>query len=299
MKSTVSIFHNDDVEKAVHGALDQIDGLSELFIGKHVAIKPNDTWASAEDLTPCTQADTVRAVIRFVKGYFPKKITVSGGAGAAETEDVFRLLGIDKVVREEGVEFLDHNRPPFITVNLDYGPQKKVVINEHILGYDTLISLAQHKVHDIATVTLTMKNIAMSYSAADYYGHPRSKRLKEHYFFKDMQSLIAGMCKRFPIDLGIIVGHPAMTGRGPIGGKTFETGLVIASKDFVAADYIGARMLGFEKVAHIQKAESLGLGNASMASIEIAGVPYEEAKRIFDERSMIADEALYRRRRMP
>lgn len=284
MKSRVSIFNSLDTETAITGALDKLEGLSELFVGRHVAVKPNETWASADDLTACTQADTVRALIRYIKGYYPKKITVSGGSGAGETAEVFKLLGIDTVIIDEGVEFFDHNRPPFKPVRLHYGPQDEVMVNERIFDYDTVISLAQHKVHHIAEVTLAMKNIAMSFPAGDYYGHPRSKRLHAHRFFEDMHGFIAGMCQRFRPALSIIAGHPAMTGTGPIGGHTFESGLIIASKDFVAADSVGAFILGREKVSHIQQAESLGLGTADLHGMEITGVPLNEAARIFNER---------------
>ena len=36
--------------------------------------------------------------------------------------------------------------------------------------------LRQLKLHETATVTLALKNIAMSYPAAGYYGNPRSKK---------------------------------------------------------------------------------------------------------------------------
>jgi uncharacterized protein (DUF362 family) len=149
------------------------------------------------------------------------------------------------------------------------------------LEYETIISLAQHKVHYEATVSLTMKNIAMSFPAADYYGHPRGIQQRPNQFYLDMQGFIAGMCQRFPIALGIIVGHPAMTGRGPIGGLTFESELAIASRDCVAADLIGARILGIEHVGHIEKAGKLGLGVSSLENIEISGLSLKEARDLF------------------
>lgn len=284
MKSRVSIAESLVVEKAMRTALDRLDGLSGLFVGRHVAIKPNETWASPEDLTACTQADTLRSLIRYVKGYYPKRITVSGGSGAGETGEVFRLLGIDRVIAEEGVEFFDHNRPPFVRVSLYHGPEKDVMVNGRVLEYDTIISLAQLKVHHIAAVTLTMKNIAMSFPAGDYYGHPRAKGLHAHRFFEDMHGFIAGMCQRFRPALGIIAGHPAMTGTGPIGGHTFESGLVVAGRDFVAVDAVGAAILGHEKVSHIQQAQALGLGAADISSIDMLGVQLDEAIRVFGER---------------
>jgi hypothetical protein len=57
---------------------------------------------------------------------------------------------------------------------------------------------------------LALKNIAMSYPAADYYGHPRGSCRQPNQFFDDMHSFIAAMAKRFPIHLAIAVGHPAL-----------------------------------------------------------------------------------------
>ena len=288
MKSTVSIAYNNLIDEAISSSLRLVPDLKSLFKNRHVAIKPNETWASGKDLTPCTRADTVRAVIRFVKQYGPRTITISGGAGAAETEHVFRLMGIDKVIAEEEVEYFDHNRPPFIAVELDHGPQREVMVNPRVLEYESLISLAQHKVHNSATVTLTMKNIALSYPAADFYGHPREKKMHHHEVFADLQAFIAAMCSRFHIDLGIIVGHPVMVGRGPIGGQTFESGLVIAGRDCVAVDSVGSRLLGFDDVEHIKYADELGLGTASSEDIEFPGLSFNKAVQIFRRKEVEA-----------
>ncbi len=284
MKSRVAVSSEHTPELSIEGACNLLGDISDIFSGKHVAIKPNDTWASPTDLTPCTQPDTLRATIRFIKKFSPSKITVSGGSGAAQTEDVFRYLGLDKVIAEEEVFFFDHNRPPFIPVTLSYGPMREVQVNPYILEYDTLVSLAQLKVHNSAVVTLSMKNIAMSFPAADYYGHPRENYDHPHTIFRDLHSFIVGMCQRFPINLAIIVAHPAMVIRGPIGGKTFEGDLTIISRDFVAADAVGAAILGRSGVSHILEAQKLGLGTADIEKIEVTGCPLELALTHFSEK---------------
>ncbi|HET9394872.1 MAG TPA: DUF362 domain-containing protein, partial [Nitrospiraceae bacterium] len=247
--TVVALTKHADIGRALQEALGLLD-IGSLITGKLVAVKPNETWASAEDRTGVTQPDTLRAVLRHVKQFGPRELVVTGGAGAAETEEVFRIAGLMAVVEEEGAEFFDHNRPPFAQVELDYGeasevrgPQPSVTVNPRVLEYQTLIALNQLKLHETATVTLALKNIAMSFPAADYYGHPRSRQRHRHHFFEDMHSFIAAMAKRFPIDLAITVGHPAMIGTGPLGGHPVETGLVIASKDALAADVVGARLL--------------------------------------------------------
>lgn len=287
----VVITKNDDIERAIAGALEHID-VARLVSGKVVAVKPNETWASKDDATGVTQPDTLRAVLRAVKRFDPKELVVTGGAGAAETNEVFRFAGLDRVVTEERAVFFDHNRPPFVSVALEYGPdaevagpQKSVMVNPRVLEYETLIALNQLKLHETATVTLALKNIAMSYPAADYYGHPRSTRKHENCFFDDMHSFIAAMAKRFHIDLAITVGHPAMIGTGPLGGHAVETGLVIASTDAVAADVVGAQLLGFKPqgVRHLWEAKRLGLGETDTDKMQFPAMSLDQAIEAFTE----------------
>jgi uncharacterized protein (DUF362 family) len=286
MPAAVSITQNlESIELAIEQALAHLD-VERLFRGRLVAVKPNDTWASPADTTGVTQGDTLRGVLRVLRRYEPSHIVVSGGAGAAETDEVFRHSGMMAVVEEEGVEFFDHNRPPFEDVELDYGaspevkgPQRTVKVNPRVLEYDVLVALNQLKVHYTATVTLAMKNIAMSYPAADHYGHPRGSHRRHHHFFDDMHSFIVAMCRRFPIDLAVTVGHPAMIGHGPLGGVPVETGLCLASTDAVAADAVGAALLGFgpQGVRHIWEAQQLGMGETDTDRMRFPALSLKDA----------------------
>jgi len=289
--ATVVITRNEAIERAVADALRHLP-LESLVRGKRVAVKPNETWASAEDTTGVTQPDTLGAVLRQLKPHQPRELIVTGGAGAAETDEVFRIAGLMDVVEQEGATFFDHNRAPFREVELEYapdadvtGPQKSVMVNPRVLEYETLVSLAQLKLHETATVTLSLKNIAMSFPAADYYGHPRSTRKHENHFFDDMHSFIAAMARRFPIQLAIVVGHPAMIGTGPLGGHAVETGLVIAGTDALAADVVGARLLGFrpQAVRHLWEAGRLGLGETDVHRMEFPALSLRQAIESFTE----------------
>ena len=290
--TTVAITQNrEDIGRAIDEALRQI-ALEDVVRGRLVAVKPNETWATAEDTSAVTQADTLRAVLRAVKRYGPREVVVTGGAGAAETEDIFRHTGMLDVLRDEDVEFFDHNRPPFTKVELEYaperdvkGPQRSVMVNPRVLEYESLIAVNQLKLHRTATVTLALKNIAMSYPAADYYGHPRSERRHEHAFYEDMHSFIAAMARRFPIAVAITVGHPAMIATGPTGGIPVETGLVIASTDAVAADCVGAHLLGFDTqaVRHLWEAGRLGLGETDTDRMRFPALSLDEAAEAFTQ----------------
>jgi uncharacterized protein (DUF362 family) len=285
----VAIAQNDEIGLAIREALGHLD-LAPLIRGKLVAVKPNDTWASSSDTSGVTQPDTLRAILQAVRDHQPREIVVTGGAGAAQTDEVFRLAGLMGVVEQEGVTFFDHNRPPFVSVPLPYaperdvrGPQQAVMVNPRVLEYETLIAVNQLKLHETATVTLALKNIAMSFPAADYYGHPRSTQRHKNAFFSDMHSFIAAMAKRFPIHLAVTVGHPAMIGTGPLGGHTIETGVVIASTDAVAADVVGARLLGFDPqaVRHLWEAGQLQLGELATDHMEFPGLSLRQAIEAF------------------
>jgi uncharacterized protein (DUF362 family) len=239
-----------------------------------------------------TQPDTLRAVLRLLKEFQPRQLIVTGGAGAAETEDVFRIAGLKDVCQEENVPLFDHNRPPFVSVDLSYapekevtGPQRSVMVNARVLEYETLVAVNQLKLHETATVTLALKNIAMSFPAADYYGHPRSTEKHRNQFFADMHSFIAAMAKRFPIQLAITVGHPAMIATGPLGGHLVETGLTIASHDALAADVVGAKLLGFtvQGVRHLWEAARLGIGESELERMEFPAMKLQDAIGTFTE----------------
>jgi hypothetical protein len=58
----VAITQNFAIDQAMTEALDHLE-LEPLLCGKRVAVKPNDTWASAEDTTAVTQPGTLRAVL--------------------------------------------------------------------------------------------------------------------------------------------------------------------------------------------------------------------------------------------
>lgn len=288
---TVAIAHDPrDITKAIRQALDTVP--LDDFKDKIIAIHPNDTTATPDDKTACTSPEALRATIRQIKNLHPKSIVVTGGSGDKETAEVFRIMGYPEVIESEGVEWHDHNQPPFVPVQLPFGPQRMVMVNERVPTYDKIVSLALLKVHGTATVTLSIKNIAMSFPAAGFYGHPRvSQKKHPHNILQDKHAFLVGMLMRFPIDLGIIVGQPAMIGKGPVGGKAVDTGLVLAGRNPVALDSVGAFLLGFETlgVQYLRQAEQLGLGATYMPTgqegqggrLKIEGVPVEEAVKIF------------------
>jgi uncharacterized protein (DUF362 family) len=91
------------------------------------------------------------------------------------------------------------------------------------------------------------------------------------------------MAKRFPIHLAITVGHPAMIGTGLLDGHLVECGLVIASTDPLAADVVGAKLLGFEAqaVRHLWEAFRLGVGEIDTEKMVFPALSLADATGAF------------------
>lgn len=68
-----------------------------------------------------------------------------------------------------------------------------------------------------------------------------------------------------------------MEGNGPSQGRAKELGLIIASHDAVAADYLACRLMGLDPgaVATVTLAHQAGLGAAGPAEIELAGAQWD------------------------
>jgi hypothetical protein len=153
-------------------------------------------------------------------------------------------------------------------------------------------------------VTLALKSIAMSFPAADHDGHPRASA-KGRHFFDDMHSFIAAMAKRFPIQLAVIVGNPAMIATGPLGGndtiretlavddagKRFELDPVSATRIATDPVYIDATALTESMVPPLGEARMRGI--ASHMTNQVSEHHDPAANRCLRSREVRADERVF------
>ena len=228
--------------RSLEKALDLLPMDKIIQKGDKVIITPN--WVKDKSLKDgvVVGPKTLKKLIQYIKTKEPSKIVIATGSGGAKTPDVMKSVGYDKIIEEENLEFVDMNYGPFIDLELNHEIIKSTPINEVIKDADVIISFTQLKYHEEATVTAAIKNIAMGYPPASIHGYPK----KQTGIHEDLHGFIRCFAKKVPIDLSIISLDKAMIGTGPSDGMAVDTpGLVIASTDPVAADSIGARLLGF------------------------------------------------------
>lgn len=275
----VSIVRSSTEQASIKEALQQLPMNDIIHHGDRVVITPNWVTAKPPETATVVGPESLRTLIQCVKEYQPKRIVIATGSGQ-DTVTVFHQVGYDKIIDEEQVEFIDLNYGPYTEIELDHDIIPRTKVNQLLENMDVLISFTQLKQHEEATMSAAIKNICMGWPPAEIHGFPK----KDLGIHKDLHGFIIAMGKKLPIDLSIISADKTMIGTGPNNGIAVDTkGLIIASTDPVAADTIGARLLGFKPQAihYLYKLYNDQIGEADVKNITFLGLPLEEAERVF------------------
>ncbi len=279
--SNVAITHNSDEAAAIKQAIELLKITESINSSDVVVITPNWVNKKQPDSATVVGPESLRQIIRIVKDRNPKRIVVATGTADGETKDVMDSVGFGKVISDEGVEFIDLNHGPFVRINLNHPIVTATNLNKLFEEVTVLISFTQLKQHEEATMSAAIKNIALGWPPADEHGQPK-KNLGIH---TELHGFISAMAQHVPIDLSIISASPAMIGTGPSKGIARHTGLVVAGCDPVAADTVGARLLGFkpQAVRYLFECSNKKIGESVIENINIAGIPLVEAENIFSQ----------------
>jgi len=270
--SKVALFRGSDPVEVTIGALKAIeDDLRHLIASnKPILVKPNYITADHPSTGVTTDARVIEGVVRFFKERGVNNIVIGEGSGLADTFEAFRVAGVDEVAKRWGVRLVDLNRDEFVEVHPPNPLALKRVRVAKTAVERTIVSVPKLKVHRLATVTLGLKNMM---GALESKGSFHNGRLHEN--IADLASVLR---PSLTVIDGIVAGEVHETSKCPV-----EMGLVIASTDPVAADAVGALVMGIDprEVRHLVLAERKGLGTLRLEDIEIVGEPIERIARKF------------------
>jgi len=164
--------------------------------------------------------------------------------------------------------FRGFNVPILLSQELLFNRDKKVIIN-----------FAPIKHHWECGVTLAAKNL--------YGAISDESKTKFHDYVSPeaLDMVIAGSARIHDPNLNILGGKCVCAGQGPHFCKPSKFGYFIISNDFLAADKIGAEVLGFpyKKVAHAQLNEKLRLWNSNAPLLPGSAIIPEEIKKTIQE----------------
>lgn len=255
-------------------------GASELIKqGDCVVITANMVDNKPASTGTVVHPDLLRKIIRYLKNCKPSRIAVAAGSGGAPTQQVFEEIGFNKVIQEEGIEFVDLNYGPYTEISLNHDIVPSTKLNKLCKEMDIHISFTPIKMHKEATVSLGIKNVALSWPPAEIHGMPK-KKLGIH---EDLHNFIAAMGEAVPIDITVLSGMNGMIWTGPSDGKAVSSNLIVAGTDPVAADAVAARMMGLlpQAVHYLFELHRRGLGQADIKKIIIKGIPLVQAEEMF------------------
>lgn len=277
----IGIARNNDESTAINEALNLIQADNLINSNDVVVITPNWVQPQNPNTGDVVGPESLRTIIKFAKKNNPRRIVVATGSAGKSTVEVMKEVGYEKVIQEECVEFIDVNHGPFTRINLNHNSPSATNLNKLFEEMTFLISFAQLKIHNEATMSAAIKNIALGWPPTEEHGHPK-KNLGIH---NDLHGFIRAMAEKVKIDLSIISANPAMVGTGPHGGVARHTGIVISGTDPVAADTVAARLLGFkaQAVHYLWELKNLNIGIGEVDKMNIKGLELKEAEKLFNK----------------
>ena len=267
------------------------------YSGKQVALKAN--FNSADPFPASTHLDTLRAIVKNLKGLGISGITLAERSGMGDTAEVLEQMGVLELSRELG----------FKTVVLDdvdkdgwikFERGKTHWLNGFYMAKvfhdaDKIVQTCCLKTHRFGGhFTLSLKNsvglVAKKVPGGIY------DYMWELHSSPFQRQMIAEINSHYNLDLVVMDGIKAFVTGGPEKGKVVEPGLLLASQDRVAIDAVGVAILKmygakgkvgeadvFEQ-DQLKRAAELGFGVKSAHEIQLT--PLNDASRGDVERIM-------------
>ena len=248
--------------------------------GLRVVLKPNFVEFDPRGVIN-THPLMVAAVADALLGMDAAEVVVAEGPGhRRDNEYITRASGLDAVLRERRVRYVDLNfdQVEQRTLGSRLSPLGSLYLPRTVLNADLLISMPKLKTHHWAGVTLSMKNLFGIVPGA-VYGWPKNPL---HWAGIDPSIVDINATLRMP-RFAIMDGILGMEGNGPIQGSPKPAGVVVMGEDFAAVDATCARLMQIapERVQHLDWASRF-LGNIAEDRIEQIGEDWTRLAQPFE-----------------
>jgi hypothetical protein len=170
---------------------------------------------------------------------------------------------------------------------VDLGDGITLNFNQDILHSDFVVDIPVMKAHNQSVVSLGIKNLKGTIDI------PSRKKCHSADPQKDLNFMIARLADRMPPMFTILDGIFTCE-RGPsFDGKMHRSNLLIASADVLAADLVGARVLGYApaQVPHLVHAAKNRNRSCDLAGVETAGETIESVASFHEHTYTYSEDA--------
>jgi len=262
----VALIQGNDRYRNVRQALDAIADDIQVEGKKRIIIKPN--FVTVHRQVAATHRDAVRALLDFLAERGVEGITLAEGPAMGSLQAALDNYGYMPLVKKYGIETVALNSDESVEVDLRDRHRNPLTLPaaRTAVESDYRISIGPPKTHDMAIVTLSLKNMAVG----SLLGGQKSRC---HQDTPGININLYRMARYVAPHLAILDGFEAMEGNGPCSGDAVDWRVAIASTDFVAADSLCSDLMGFppNKVGYLHYCHLMGLGQGDPSAIEIVG----------------------------
>jgi len=257
-----------------------LDGLRLVDVDvrrRSVVLKPN-LVEFFRDSSVNTDPRLVVATANALRRLGASSVIVAEGPGhRRDTEAVVMASGLQDALDDARLPFVDLNDAPVVRTPLrtQYTGLRELWIPRVLRDSDVVVSMPKLKTHHWVGVTLSLKN-CFGCMPGRVYGWP-----KDVFHVNGIPESILDISAAVRPTLAIVDGIVGMQGDGPIMGQPVRSGVVVISRDPVAADVTASRMMGMdpEKIDYLMEAGRF-LGQSRSELIEQRGEdPERLAKR--------------------
>lgn len=253
-----------DPEEMVRAAVAALGGMGRFVKpGDVVVVKPNICASyHSYEYAATTNPWVVGAIVKLALQEGAKQVKVMDFPFGGTAEQAYHNSGIQAEVQKAGGKMVVMSNIKFVETAIPDGKDlKSARIFDDVLRADVLINVPIAKHHELARLTLAMKNLM-----GVIYDRPAM-----HF---NLGQRLADLSTRVRSHLVIVDAVRMLMAHGPTGGNLADVkraDTIIASPDIIASDSYAATMFGVEpeKLGYIKKGVQMGLGIKNLDKLNI------------------------------
>jgi uncharacterized protein (DUF362 family) len=215
-----------------------------------------------------TDPRVISAIIDYIRDFYGSDVDIAiaeADASAMRTKYVFKMLGYERLAERKSVSLLNLCECEKVEKEIIVNHEKfNLPVPQPILDADLLINVPKLRTHRLVTISCSLKNLygAIAVPRKVVY-HPR------------LNEVIVAINKLIRPHLTVIDGIIAL-GKEPI-----KMGLVLASEDQLAVDFVAAKVMGYDpnRIKHLTLASREGVGIVN--DIKIIGEDIDKFVKLF------------------
>ncbi len=258
------IYYTGDLEECIESAVSSIGDFKKIIDrDDKVLLKPN--FNTADPPPASSDMEAVRTVIRLLYKYGAEKVILGESSTLlASTQKVIEKKGAIKVAKEEGAEITIFGKRGWKKVEVKQGLLNRIELAREAFEVNKIIYLCCLKTHNLAKFSCSLKHIIGLVKPLSRIG----------WHLNCLEQKIAEANTVINPDLLIVDARKCFIAGGPIKGKVAEPNLILASRNRVALDVEGVKIIQKYKgnslrrspweYVQIRRAVELGLGPKSI-----------------------------------